>query len=341
MAQGLQTIENQEVQLKPNNSERFRDKVLRQFGTVSDGAIDVTTEQRELIQGYFLAIDRALTVAENGRVSKNNANSDHKYDNNLPYTWNNVNLNDLAVDLVHCAKLGLDMNLPNHLFPIPYQNKKTNAYDITLMRGYNGIRYIAERFALDPPSNVVIELVYDTDRFEVKKKSEANTVESYTFEITQPFSRGTIVGGFGYIEYADPQKNKLVLMSLADIMKRKPKSASAEFWGGVGKVYEKGKRVDAELEGWLDEMCRKTLVREVYSAKHIPIDPRKVTSSFNHMENREVDYALLEADGVIEAEGNVIPIDTTPEPPEQSVPTEMSEPESTVANAAPDATPDF
>ena len=43
---------------------------------------------------------------------------------------------------------------------------------------------------------------------------------------------GEIVGGFGYIEYTEPTKNKLIIMTIKDILKRKPDKASGEFWGG-------------------------------------------------------------------------------------------------------------
>ena len=44
---------------KPNMSERFTSKVMMEFGS-SVGAIQVTDFQRQLIQGYFIAMDRAL-----------------------------------------------------------------------------------------------------------------------------------------------------------------------------------------------------------------------------------------------------------------------------------------
>ena len=43
---------------------------------------------------------------------------------------------------------GKEMMQENHLFPIPYKNNKTRKYDVNLMPGYNGIRYIAEKYAV-------------------------------------------------------------------------------------------------------------------------------------------------------------------------------------------------
>lgn len=130
---------------------------------------------------------------------------------------------------------------------MPKQATKRNIYDITLMEGYNGIRYIAEKYAVEVPTAVTIEVVYSTDTFKPIKKGKDNRVESYEFEINNAFSRGDIVGGFAYLEFADPTKNELIIMSMHDIEKRKPAYASANFWGGKGKEWKDGKQVEVEL----------------------------------------------------------------------------------------------
>jgi len=289
-------------------SKRFTDKVLTDFSGSVAGALEVTDYQRSLIQGYFVAIDRALKNAEEERKRKNAKNKDHKYDNPLPVTWKNVNMTDLALDLVHYARVGLDMMQENMLFPIPYRNVKNDNYDITLMEGYNGIRYIAEKYALEVPTAVTVEVVYSTDNFRPIKKGGNNRVDSYIFEITNPFSRGEIVGAFAYIEFADPTRNELVIMSMRDIMKRKPKYASPNFWGGTMRG-EDGKEVSTE--GWLDEMVRKTIVREAYSAKHLPRDPKKIDDSYQYMKYREAHFTEIEAQQEIDANANAVLIDTS------------------------------
>ena len=300
------------AEVKPNAAERFTAKVMKEFGSTV-GEIQVTDYQQQLVQGYFIAIDRALKSAEEERLRKNEKNKDHeKYDNNLPVTWGNVNLNDLALDVVHYARMGLDMMQENHLFPIPYKNNKTGKYDMTLMPGYNGIQYIAEKYAVEPPLAVTVELVYSTDTFRPIKKSAENRVENYDFAINNAFDRGEIIGGFGYIEFADPVKNKLVIMTKKDIEKRKPKYASANFWGGKQKVWENGKQVDQETDGWYEEMCLKTIKREIYSAKHIPRDPKKIDDNYQYMKMREARIAELEAQDIIDANANGMVIDVTP-----------------------------
>jgi len=302
----------------PNMSERFTAKVMKEFGG-SVGDPQVTEFQKRLIQGYFISIDRALKMAEEERERKNKANGNHEYDNNLPVVWANVNLNDLALDLVHYARLGLDMMQDNHLFPIPYKNNKRNCYDINLMEGYNGIRYIAERYAVEFPRAVTVELVYSTDTFVPIKKDSRHNVETYEFTINDAFDRGEIKGGFGYIEYDDPAKNELVIMTMKDIMKRKPAYASANFWGGKATEWQtvngKRQKVEVEKEGWFEEMCRKTIMREVYSAKHIPRDPQKVDDTYQYLKMREAKRAEMEAQDIIDIHANGEVIDTTPELP--------------------------
>ena len=78
----LQPAETQQLSM----SERFTNTVLKEFGSNVAGAIQVTDYQRQLIQGYFISIDRALKMAEETRIRKNDNNKDHKYDNNLPET---------------------------------------------------------------------------------------------------------------------------------------------------------------------------------------------------------------------------------------------------------------
>ena len=305
-----------------NMSERFMQKVIGEFSG-SVGEFQITEYQRQLIQGYFIGVDRALKTAEAERVRKNENNRDHKYDNNIPVTWANVNMTDLALDVVHYARLGLDTMQANFITPIPYLNKKAGRYDVNLMLGYNGIKYIAEKFALCPPKSVTIELVYSTDNFKPHKKGRGNDIESYDFEIMNPFDRGHIVGGFGYIEYDDPKKNELVLMSMKDIEKRKPEYASANFWGGKANEWKNGKKVEVDKDGWLDEMCRKTLIREVYSPKHILLDPRKIDENYQYMKEREARLADAQDDmrRIIDVTANTVPMEQAAQlPPREMKP---------------------
>lgn len=267
-----------------NMSERFTNKVMSEFGS-QVAPIEATDKMRQLIMGYFIEIDRALKVAEEKRMRRSESKRDP-----VPATWQNVNLSDLALDVMHYAKIGLDMSLENMLCAVPYMNSKTKKYDVTLMEGYNGKQFISERYAMHLPLAVTIELVHANDSFEPIKKSRDIQVETYFFEITKPFDRGEVIGGFGYIEFEDPRKNKLITMTRAQIEKRKPDYAAPEFWGGEKDKWENGQVVGkTKVEGWFEEMCLKTIKREVYSAKHLPRDPAKIDEHYRYTRKREAE----------------------------------------------------
>ena len=320
-------------------STRFTNSVVKHYQNHA-GVVELNEFQKQLIQGYFVAIDRVLAATEEERNRKNANNKDPKYNNNVPCTWQNIDMEQLALDVVHYSKMGLDMMQENHLFAIPYKNNKKGKYDMTLMIGYSGKELIAKKYALEPPKAVTVELVYSTDTFIPIKKGEGQTVESYEFKINNPFDRGEILGGFGYIEYDDPAKNKLIIMTKAQIEKRKPKYASANFWGGVATSYENGKKVETQVDGWYDEMCLKTLKREVYSSKHIVRDTSKIDDSYRYMKVREAQVAEIEANAEIAANANTIIIDTVSEPIPQPQPTQQP-PAYIDTTSATDETPNF
>lgn len=268
-------------------SERFTGMVMKEFqGNI--GTLNLNEYQKQLIRGYFIGIDNALKKAEEARLNKNSWKSTKEEDkNNLPITWQNVNMNDLAIAVVHHAKLGLDMQIPNHLNAIPYKNNKTQKYDIGFLKGYKGLEYIATQLSLYPIRNIIVELIYSNDVFEIVNK---DNITRYNFIIKNPFDRGEIIGGFGYIQYVDESRNKIITLSKKDIDKRKPVYAAAEFWGGEKDKWENGKKVGKEkIEGWYEEMARKTIARATYNA--VAIDPKKVNESYAYViENNDNTY---------------------------------------------------
>lgn len=302
-------IQNQEL----TSSERFTGMVMKEFqGNI--GNLNLNEYQKQLIRGYFIGIDNALKKAEEGRVNKNSWKSTKEEDkNNLPVTWQNVNMNDLAISVVHHAKLGLDMQIPNHLNAIPYKNNKTNKYDIGFLKGYKGLEYIATQLSLYPIKSIVIELVHSNDTFEI---INVDNITKYNFTIKNPFDRGEIIGGFGYIQYVDESRNKIIALSKKDIDKRKPTYAAAEFWGGEKDKWENGKKAGKEkVEGWYEEMARKTVARATYNV--VAIDPKKVNESYAYVvEKDENTYEnIIEAQVTEEIEKNANKelIDISPE----------------------------
>ena len=57
-------------------------------------------------------------------------------------------------------------------------------------------------------------------------------------------------------------------------------------------------------------MCLKTVKREVYSAKNMPRDPKKIDDAYEYMRMQEIRLAQMETQEVIDAEANQVVIDT-------------------------------
>lgn len=267
--------EEKSVQVTQNKQivsplERFTNEVMKQF-SANNGKIEFTSFQNRLIQNYFIKLDSVLKEAERKRMLKAEKNRDV-----TAVTWENVNLQKLATEVVVFSRLGLDPTLPNHLNLIPYKNNSTSKYDITGIIGYRGLELKAKKYGLEIPSDVVVEVVYSNDVFKPIKKGNSSQIETYDFEIINPFERGSIVGGFYYHVFKDDKtKNKLRIFSLNDIEKRKPAYASAEFWGGEKDKYENGKIIGKEkVEGWFDEMVYKTIYRSAFN--DVTLDAQKI-----------------------------------------------------------------
>ena len=86
-------------------SERFANKVLKELSSNMHLNLETSYYQKQLIQGYYLGIDKALKKAEEDRLRRNLSNKDPKYNNNLAYTWNNVDWEGLAVDIIYYARV--------------------------------------------------------------------------------------------------------------------------------------------------------------------------------------------------------------------------------------------
>lgn len=288
-------------------AERFTDMVIKQFQSQA-GVTELSDYQKRLCQRYFIKIDQVLSTAEIKRLAKA-----EQYRDNLALTWKNVNMTQLAVDVVAYANVGLDPTQPNHINLIPYKNNALNKYDIGFIIGYKGTEIKARHYGLDIPSNVVVELVYSTDEFKAIKKDMNNPVEGYIFKVTNDFERGELKGGFYFLEYKDaPQKNKLKVFTRADIEKRKPEKASAEFWGGEKDKWgkdENGRSVKTgteKISGWFEEMCFKTIYRAAYNS--ITIDAKKIDDSYLAIIQKERDQASAEVEKQIEENANQVEV---------------------------------
>lgn len=269
------------VKAEPTYSQRFTNMVVREFSREL-GTLQMTPYQERLAQHLFIGVDIALKKLEADRLKK-----DVK---KLPIVWTNVNMEKLAIDAVHRVELGLDALIPNHIHTIPYLNGKTGKYDLDLQIGYVGKDYYKRKMALVPPKDIIYHLVHENDSFEPKMKT-LEKPESYTLTIADPFDRGEVVGGFGYIEYDDPTLNQLIIVSKASFDKSQKKAQSDAFWGP-----------------YTEEMQMVALVRRV-TAK-LNIDPEKVNASYLKVEIAEV-VLIGERDIDENANQDVIDVDDT------------------------------
>lgn len=229
-------------------SERFLADVERQFLAEMGRGVQFTALERRLVQHMYLSVDQALKNAEARRKQGSE------------YTWNNIDRQKLAMDAVHRVALGLDALVPGHLWPIFYFNGKKGQYDVDLRIGYVGRDYVVRRFAVDQPVDITYELVHATDHFKALPKSSTREVEGYEFEITSPFDRGQVVGGFGYVVYDDPRKNRLILVTPRDFDRAQKAAKTSDFWTANDL-----------------EMRLKTIYHRV--AGKIPLDPAKVINA--------------------------------------------------------------
>lgn len=297
---GNDVAKQEQKQLSPG--ERFTQKVMVQFGN-NVGEIQVTDFQKRLAQNYFIAADAAIKAAETRRLLK-------KRDQDpVPVTWQNIDMDTLASNVILFARMGLDPLQKNHISLIPFKNNSIGKYEITFMEGYRGIELKAKKYGLDVPDSIIVELVYTNDKFKSVKKDKDNIYESYSFEIVDDFDRGTVKGGFYYHIYSRcPEKNKLVVMTLTDIEKRKPKYASVEFWGGEKDVWVDGKKTGREhVDGWYDKMCYKTIYRAAYN--DVTIDSEKIDSDYVRMKQIEVQAQETDVEQEIAENSNKTTID--------------------------------
>ena len=137
-----------------SHSERFTKMVEKEFSS-NAGKLEVTSFQRKLIQHYFIKLDSVLKENESRRMAKS-----EQYRDSLEFSWNNVNMPKLALDVVAYSSIGLDPLQSNHINMICYKNSKTNQFDVGFIEGYNGVELKAKKYGLDVPDSVVIELVY-------------------------------------------------------------------------------------------------------------------------------------------------------------------------------------
>lgn len=254
--------QEQETSEMARTSQRFMEKVQDAFNQELATSKEFTEYEKQLARHLFIRINKQLKTFESKRSNKSK----------LPYKWNNIDLEQLAIDAVHRINLGLDALIPNHISPVPYFSKDKNKYTLNLQIGYKGKDYYRRKAAVEEPKDIRYELVYSNDTFKPIKKDKNNEVEFYVFKpADNAFDRGDIIGGFGYIVFEDETKNKLVTVSEEEFQKSQNIAKSNDFWSK-----------------WPDRMRYKTLVHR--TTEQLQIDPEKTNAkSFGYVEQEEID----------------------------------------------------
>lgn len=303
MSQQVTTTNNQVTTTQLSQSERFTMAVMKEF-TANAGDVQLTNFQKKLIQNYFIKLDMTLKENEVKRLAKSD-----QYRDPLEFIWKNVNMAQLALDVVAYSSIGLDPLQDNHINLIPYKNKRSNQFDIGFIIGYEGMKIKAVKYGFEVPDDVIVELVYSNDIFKSHKKNKDNQVESYEFDIVNDFDRGEVIGGFYYHVFrSNPEKNRLKVMTMKDINKRIPKNASPEFWGGEKKKWNSEEM--EHIDGWYEEMIEKMLKRAAYNS--ITIDSEKIDEHLVKMMQAESislagsDQTLLQVKSDISTNANKI-----------------------------------
>ena len=282
------------VQRKATPAERFSKEIQRQFSS-QFGDTAFTPYQKTLGQHLFIKIDMAMIEVNAKRK-----------DDQPEISWQNINMMRLATDAVNRVQLGVDALIPGHLYPIFYYNKAAKNYTVDLRVGYKGELYYKQQAAMKPIRKIRVEPVYATDEFVVYKRGLSQEVEGYDFKVTQPFDRGELVGGFGYIEYEDDQDNDLVILSKAEIEKYRAKSMGIAFWGP-----------------WYEQMAYKTIVRR--TTDKIILDPQKINvTALAAVEADEQRELLPEAEPQSIGEPIYLEPEDEQEPPRQGPPQSVS-----------------
>lgn len=305
-------------------SQSFVKKVERQFNAELGQGVNWSPLQQRLAQHLFVKADAALKALEIKRAS-------NSYKQNDPaITWQNVNMTKLAIDAVHRVNLGLDALIDNHIHIIPYLNKRTGQYDVDLRIGYKGVDHIARNFSLEQPIEIKYQLVHATDSFEMGSNEYGG--EKPIFKQSNPFDPGKVIGGFGYIRYAEPARDRVVIVEYREFEKAKKASGGVEFWGGIQKKWVDKKLVDGEFdEKFEKEMQFKTVVFRV--CKHLTLDPEKINAdTVAAMRAAELDAIDAQVEEEVSRQGNGETLSLQPVQPQEAViVTEAGEPAAAVS----------
>lgn len=217
-----------EEEKKPTIQEKFVNR-----------AKEIGCKNEPLLNNFFMAIDTAIKNAEEDRLTKPDKQHDPKI------RWASINIDETIQSSIAYANIHIDAMAEDMISFIFYKNKK-GGYDITFVEGVSCMEILARRYGVNCPENVKAELVYSTDVFKIVKKDINNPKDDCIHEITSPFDRGVILGGYTISQFKNERFDQLREMSLKDINKRT-------------------KEYTPFFKKWPAEMCIKTLKKNAWS----------------------------------------------------------------------------
>lgn len=246
-------------------AERFVKSVERHFKAELGTAVQWDELQMVLAQHLYIKIDEDLKALQAKGKAVN---------------WGNVNMTKLAINGVHLVNLGIDGLIPNHVSCVPYKDgaltksEGRDMYTLALRPGYAGKLLTYAKASVDPIVRIRTYLRIKGDRFKPILTSRGDDFEYEPGEGTLAGSE-EFEGGFGFIEYEDPRKNKLVLVTLRDFARSEAASKSK---GTQSKDEETGEIVTTG-NFWKAnpvEMREKTVIHR--TAEAIQLDPVKLNN---------------------------------------------------------------
>ncbi|MFF6925812.1 recombinase RecT [Streptomyces californicus] len=123
--------------------------------------------------------------------------------------------------LLDAARLGLEPGTEQY-YLVPRWNKKKGCTEVTGVRGYQG--EIELMYRAGAVSSVIVEVVYDQDRFEYRPGRDERPLHEIDWDAEH---RGELRLAYAYAVMKDGATSKVVVLNKGHIAKAKAKSDSA------------------------------------------------------------------------------------------------------------------
>ncbi len=168
-------------------------------------------------------------------------------------SWEQINIDGLASNLLHYAQLGLSP--ANNELYIYISTNKNGKYDLSFEESYFGKSKKVKKFSIDGLKEIIAFLVREGDIYEPKIDLVEGDLLTYNPE---PFNDKPIRGAVCYLKFEDPNKNRITEMSLAEL--EKVKEASEKKIGKLSPAWR----------NWESEMQKKAVLKR--AIKNVQIE---------------------------------------------------------------------